>query len=347
MRRILVIISFVFFSNIAFAEEEITPYKFSDAEYNNGFSEYIIPKSSIFTVARSQKNAPDITYYYSKPKHSKEFPIAIFCTGSSSEGSVSSVIHVHRYFLKEFLDLGAALITVEQWGVNNNQPNVDEFMHHYTRTQRLIDHKVVIEYLLKNPPQGWDGKLIFVGVSEGGPLVTALAIDYPNITLATINWCGAGDWNWREELWFFIEDMRVKMLSSIPMHIRIRSYLPSWMPYSVDLHLPKTRSEYDEVMNQTLADPTPEKQLMGMTYMYHADSLNWPKINYEDIKSPYLVVAGGKDSLVKSIDELVDKSRQAGVKITYLRVPDMDHYVRKRQDVLEKSFDWLKKLVHP
>ena len=100
---------------------------------------------------------------------------------------------MHRYFLKEFLDLGDALITLEQWGVNSNQVNVNEFMAHYTRNQRLIDHRSVINHLLKNPPEGWNGKLIFVGVSEGGRLVTALTTEYSGITLATVNWCGAGD----------------------------------------------------------------------------------------------------------------------------------------------------------
>ena len=54
---------------------------------------------------------------------------------------------------------------------------------------------MVINHLLKDPPKGWSGKFIFVGVSEGGPLVTALTAEYADITLATINWSGAGDWN--------------------------------------------------------------------------------------------------------------------------------------------------------
>ena len=346
MRIVAIIISIIFYSNLAFAANEITPYKFSDAEHQNGFPEYKIPESSVFSVARSQNDAPNITYYFSKPKQSKEYPIAIFCSGSESRESVSSIIHVHRYFLKEFLDLGAALITLEQWGVNGNQVNVDEFMQHYTRTQRLIDHRTVINHLLKNPPKGWNGKLLFVGVSEGGPLVTALTAEYPDITLATVNWSGAGDLSWREELWAFLVGMRDEMLNSIPWHIKIRSYLPSWMPYSVNLHLPKTRIEYDEVMDKTLTNPTPEKELMGMTYMYHADALNWPEIDYKELKSPYLVVAGDKDTLIESSDEFVRKAKQAGANITYLRVDGMDHYVRKRQDILDQSFEWLKKLVH-
>lgn len=79
--------------------------------------------------------------------------------------------------------------------------------------------------------------------------------------------------------------------------------------------------------------------------MYHADALNWPKADYKQIKSPYLVVAGAKDTLIKSSDTFVEKAKQAGVNITYLRVSDMDHYVRKNQDILDQSFEWLRQLI--
>ena len=345
MRIAAILIGMIFYSNLAFAAEGITPYKFSNAEYKNGLPEYNIPESSVFSVARSQKNAPNITYYFSKPKQGKKYPIAILCTGSSSRKSISSVIHVHRYFLKEFLDLGVALITLEQRGVNGNQINANEFMQHYTRSQRLIDHRAVINYLLKNPSEGWNGKFIFVGVSEGGPIVTKLTSEYADRTLATINWSGAGDWSWREELWAFMVGMRDEMLSSVPWYIKMRSYLPNWMPYSVNLYLPKTRVEYDAVMDKTLTNLTSEKELIGMTYMYHADALNWPETDYKNLKSPYLVVAGDKDTLIRSSDEFVRKAEQTGVNITYLRVHGMDHYVRKRQDILDKSFEWLKKVI--
>ena len=139
--------------------------------------------------------------------------------------------------------------------------------------------------------------------------------------------------------------MRDEMLNNIPWHIKIRGYLPSWMPYSLNLYLPKTRAEYDEVMDKTLTEPTSKKELMGMTYMYHADALHWPEIDYKNLKSPYLVVAGDKDMLIKSSDAFVHKAKHAGANITYLRVAGMDHYVRKHQNILDQSFKWLKKII--
>ena len=332
--------------NLALAADDITPYKFSDAECQHGLPEYKIPESSVFSVARPQENAPNIIYYFSKPKQVEEYPIAIFCSGSETRESISSVIHVHRYFLGEFFNLGVAVITLEQWGVNGNQVNANEFIKHYTRTQRLTDHREVISHLLKDPPKGWNGKFIFVGVSEGGPLVTALTAEYADITLATINWSGAGDWNWREELWTFLVGMRDEMLNNVPWHIKVRGHLPSWVPYSVNLHLPKTKPEYNQVMDKTLADPTSEEEFMGMTYMYHADALNWPEVNYKKIRSPYLVVTGDQDTLIQSSDEFVKKAKAGGAQVTYVRVTGMGHYVRKRQDILDQSFEWLRNVIN-
>ena len=48
------------------------------------------------------------------------------------------------------------------------------------------------------------------------------------------------------------------------------------------------------------------------------------------------------DSIIASCDLFVYNARQADVSITYLRIDDMDHYIRKRPDVIEQSFDWLK-----
>jgi pimeloyl-ACP methyl ester carboxylesterase len=326
--------------------DEITPYKFSSTVLEKkNFLNYRVPKSSKFSIPQHQENDPNITFYMSKPKHKNKFPIVILCGGSSTENSINSIIHLHRYFLQEFLDLGVGLITVEQWGVSDDKVNPSRFIQYYTTTQRFLDHKTVINHLMSNPPTGWNGKFIFVGISEGGALVTRLTTEHPNITLATLNWSGANEWNWREELWEFLEGMRNSMLSQLPWHVRIRGKLPRWFPYSIDIRLPKTRDEFDQIMNQTLKNPTYKKQFVSMTYKYHADMLTWPKNDYQKIKSPYLLVAGAKDTLIKSSDDFARAAQKAGVKITYLRVPDMDHYVRRRSDILDKSFNWLRDII--
>ena len=314
---------------------EITPHRFTDEEMRNGGPLYEIPKSSRFTASR--KDGPDIVYYLSKPK-SDSYPIAILCGGSTSKNDISSIIHLHRYLLKEFIDLGAGVLTVEQWGVDGNKVNADEFMQYYTRTQRLLDHRTVIEALKKNPPVGWNGKIILFGASEGGLLVTTLTTDFQDSVIATINWSGAGDWSWREELWVFVE----KLLSENPDCHDHKLKLKD-CPCMEDV---ATRERYDAKMDETLDNPTADKEFLGMTYLYHADAQKFPEYDYAKMKSPFLVVSGTLDSLIKSSDAFVEKATEAGAKITYHRVDDMDHYVRKNPKAVEQTFDWLAKQLN-
>jgi pimeloyl-ACP methyl ester carboxylesterase len=83
-------------------------------------------------------------------------------------------------------------------------------MAHYTRSERLKDHQLIIEHLKLNPPKGWNKKFVLLGVSEGGPLVTRLTEVYPNDVLATLDWSGTGDWPWQQELWTFTQKLLVE-----------------------------------------------------------------------------------------------------------------------------------------
>ena len=312
--------------------KQITPYKFTD----NFRPSYTIPASARFTTKRLDVNAPDIVYYFSRPSASK-YPIAIICGGSSSKDDIGSIIHFHRYFLKEFMGLGVGVLTVEQWGVDGSKVNKHEFMEHYTRSQRGQDHRAVIEHLKLNPPTGWNGKLILLGVSEGGPLITSLTAAYPEITIATINWSGAGDWSWREELWVFVQKLSTEN-PLCPHNTKLNNC-------STCLDVITSRNRYDACMDATIDNPTADQYFFNMSYKYHADAQHYPPPSYEKIRTPFLVVAGAQDTLIQSSDAFVKKAKSAGGNITYLRVPDMDHYVRKRPDIVQASFEWLEDVL--
>ena len=232
------------------------------------------------------------------------------------------------------MDLNVAVLTVEQWGVDGNKINEKEFMAHYTRKKRLQDHQAVIARLKSNPPKGWNGTLVFLGVSEGGPIVTTLTTLHSDITIATINWSGAGDWSWREELWLFLQKLRAEN-PECPHNTKLH-----------DCHLCvkefTSRKHYDERMNATIKNPTFEKYFLNMTYKYHADALQYPSPDYQKIRTPFLVVTGKRDTIIQSSDEFVQKAKKMGANITYLRIANMDHYIRKRPDVIQQSFEWLK-----
>ncbi len=80
----------------------------------------------------------------------------------------------------------------------------------------------------------------------------------------------------------------------------------------------------------------------GMTYFYHADAFQKPPIDYSRIRSPFLVVEGTEDSTIESCDQFVQKAIEAGALIIYFRIDGMDHWIRKRPDVIDRSFEWLK-----
>lgn len=296
--------------------------------------QYNIPPAIRFTVQRENNESP-VVYYFSAPESvDKSYPILVLCDGSTSKGDIGSVFFIRNYFIEKVELLQVGYLTVEKWGVDGNQINEEEFWNHYTRSQRLKDHMKVIRHLEEHPPAGWNGELIFVGVSEGGPLVTGLSIMCPN-TAATINWSGAGDWNWADELWQFFDHWKKNSF-----WMRLYDAIPRWMPFSSDI--PSTRLEFDALVQEIIANPAPDLRMGGMTYLYHADAFQTPPIDYSKIKTPFLVVAGAEDSIIDSCDQFVQKGMDAGAPITYFRVDGMDHYIRKRPDIIDKSFEWLK-----
>ncbi|MBA3239485.1 MAG: hypothetical protein H0T62_14240 [Parachlamydiaceae bacterium] len=295
--------------------------------------EYNIPSSIRFTIER-EENALPIVYYFSPPDTAQDYPILLLCEGSSSKGDVDSVYFIREYFAERIQSFQAGYLTVEKWGVDGNQIDEKEFWGHYTRSQRLEDHLKVIEHLKEHPPTGWNGKFIFIGVSEGGPLVTDLSTMYSN-TIATINWVGAGDWGWADELWQFFESWKQRSF-----WIRLYDSIPRCFPFSWDI--PPTRQEFDALVEHIIRNPTPNESMGGMTYLYHADAFLKSPIDYSKIRSPFLVVKGTADSDIASYDQFVHKAIEAGAPITYFRIEGMDHWLRKRPDVIDQSFDWLK-----
>lgn len=296
----------------------------------------MIPSSSRFVISRKDDSVtPPIVYYFTKPQKER-YPIVILCGGSTSKDCIGSIIHLHRYFLEEFLQLGVGLITLEQWGIDGNNVDPQMFLSHYTVSQRLNDHQTFINHLLSNPISGWNGRLILVGVSEGGPLVTVLTQRYSDTVCATINWCGASDCSWDQQLWDFLVYMR----RHGPWWFKLWDILPNWMPLSTKL--PKTKKNFDQKMQEVVQDASVKKEFMGMTNAYHANALQWPLHDYTTIKTPFLVVTGSEDPNIVASDCFVKKGKAAGMPITYLRVDGMDHYVRHRPDIIAQSFLWLK-----
>ena len=295
-------------------------------------ADYNIPPSIRFTLDREPRTSP-IVYYFSKPDPIQTpYPILIICDGSLSKNNLTSVLFMrqHPALASKIEPLNVGCLTIEKWGIDGNESNEEEFWQHYTRSQRLNDHLRVIHHLQKHPPVGWNGKILLLGASEGGPLVTDLSILCQNV-IATIVWSGAGDWSWADELWQFMQNLKQD-----PLWSEMQPSLDS-----LNTPFPETREEFDVLVETIKAHPTADQRMCGMTYRYLADAFQWSFVDYDKIQAPFLVVTGTEDSIIASSDLFVQKARDAGAPITYFRIDGMDHYVRKRPDVIDQSFEWL------
>ncbi|MCP4922677.1 MAG: alpha/beta hydrolase [bacterium] len=240
-----------------------------------------------------------------------------------SRDNLVSVIHAHRYFLEEILNTGCALVTLEQIGVSYDKIDANLFFKHYTRTQRYNDHLDTINHFKNNPPENWDGRFVLLGISEGGHVVTQLSEELGDEVIATILWSAAGDHTWEDEVWDFLQEIDV--------------------PKDLEINLPQTRDALHDVFEACLSNPTADEEYLFMTNKYMADAIQYPLPNYEKLSGKkILVVTGANDSLIMSSDTFVEKAREVGVEITYHRIENMDHYIRLRPDVYNKTFKWLR-----
>jgi len=46
---------------------------------------------------------------------------------------------------------------------------------------------------------------------------------------------------------------------------------------------PKTKEDYNNQMNKIILNPVANQEFLGMTYLYHADAIQYPLFNYQNI----------------------------------------------------------------
>lgn len=294
------------------------------------------------TIKREDNSS--IIYYLSTPKKAHStYPLVILCEGSYSMGEpIHSVLRLHKLFLPLLEQAGYALLTVEKWGVGEGKVNQSVFHEHNTRSQRIEDHQTVLNYLKKSSfvqasesqqDGGWNGKYVFIGGSEGGDIITALTIINSDSTVATINYAGMGVWGWRNELWSFLQHSQ--------KHSSFVAKLFAWWS-----GLPKTREQYDKIVEEIIKNPTHEKWWLGQTYKYMSDAF-LSKVDWDvfySLKIPMLIVMGSLDPAIDSCDEFVARGTERDMLITYWRMDDMGHNIgKKRPETFAESIAWLMK----
>lgn len=257
----------------------------------------------------------NLIYYLEAPDNVPSFPLLIVLEGSYVyEKGPQSVLGLNRALSRPFLNAGIGVVTMERRGVDG--PTIDSTIYHRfnTPSQRLSDHIRLLEYLQKFPPENWNGQLIVLGSSEGGPIAIKLA--YHVRTSACIILAGCGDQSMQDLIWQIIE--------------AIHSSPSSWSQSVEDwwYQLPSSPESYADWCAMMKAHPDPDKWWFGQTYLYWADALD--QTEYQEflaLDCPILVVAGTKDIECISTDRLVDIAHQLGRDVHYLRIEEMGHNV--------------------
>ena len=255
----------------------------------------------------------------------------VLCEGSyDAGGKTESVLRLHEIFAPLLLPRNLALLTVEKWGVSPNGFDATTFHAHNTRSQRIADHKTVLDALNLS---AWDGSLIFIGGSEGGDVMLELLAHYAPKTRAGINFAGAGAHGWHRELWAWIQQQQLLADGSL-----LTKLMLWWQG------VPKTIIEYEKQTTLICADPTPDKWWLGQTYHCLADAFT-RVVDLEKIytcKVPLLVIMGTKDAGIASCDAFVAQAQQSGMPITYWRIDSIGHSVnRDRPTLFGEVVEWL------
>jgi len=268
------------------------------------------------TILRDRASDQEIIYYISQLDQ-ESYPIVVLCEGSYSAGeAIKSPSGLLKKFLPILKDCNIGLLIVEKRGVNGAQVNENEFHIHNTITQRIADHKQVIDYLVTSKPHGWNGKLVFIGGSEGGDVATALTLIYAEHVIASIMFAGIGLKSRQDEIWD---------------HIQVYRKNASWYEHCFLwwFEIPENRKDFDQQVDSMIQNPDFAKWWYGQTYKYWADAFTRSRetlsSEFYNLKIPIFISIGTADSFIESSDELIKKMKQHNMQVTYHRLQDVPH----------------------
>lgn len=279
------------------------------------------------SAAFAQANEAPL-YYVNYPQTTSTFPYVIFVSGSKCVSSFK--------MFKEQIYLSAkwqaAIAVVEKPGLQQASTACpDSYMKNNTVEKRVEDHLSVVN-VLKNHPN-WDGRIFWVGESEGGVVVSLAAPKVLESSGAVLLASGGG----------------------IPLSDEL-VLLTKKFKHS----FPNNEALIKQKINEIENEPTPQKKWLGFTNTYKwwasffrvrpLDSLLMSEF-------PIYLAAGGKDTNVpiESADAISDAFRLANKEnLIYMRYENLDHSWKNEKSktshssqVLGHAFTWLHKQIKP
>lgn len=267
-----------------------------------------------------------LIYYLENPKNVK-YPILVAIEGSLNINHIQSVLRLHKKIAKPMLDIGIGVMSLERRGIDGEKIEKNIVHRFNFPSQRLTDHVFCIKNLLKNPTENWNGKIIFLGGSEGGPISIKLShIFNPEACIAIV---GCSDLSFKDYIWEFI---KLKFKNS---------------KLSKKSGLPSCYEDYNDWCEYMKNNPDPNKFWFGQSFLYWADALDQTEYReFLSLKCPSLIIAGSKDTACFATDRLIKKAYNNNQKITYLKIEKMAHNaLDPKYKVMDKIVKFLKEKV--
>lgn len=147
---------------------------------------------------------------------------------------------------------------------------------------------------------------ILVGHSYGGPVITRMAIDYPELVEGLIIVAGSVDPELEKTKWF-----------QIPVHYKILSWILPKQLYSTNEEIIALKKEL-EIM----------------------------KPFWANITKPVSIIQGGKDTLVPKENATFAKERLINAPVNMVEIPEMNHFVPwNSPQLIRKEMDRISSLV--
>lgn len=250
-----------------------------------------------------------ITYRVHTPGSLTPQPLVVMLHGSTCRSNASRFT-----WTKELLkNSGYALLGLEKPGIHGPLKDghcPQEYLERNTITQRIADHKTVIGKLATDL-QNWNGRIIWVGGSEGGMVAGLLAAQSAR-TQAVVMLVSAGGMS-------FADEMRI----TLPRLYRKHGV--------GEAELRKLMSDFERTLIEIRQNPTSLQSFLGNTntYRWWAAIMDVVVVDHLFEKDfPMLLVHGTADESapIEAADAFAEKfADYAKTNLTYFRYEGLDH----------------------
>jgi dienelactone hydrolase len=289
----------------------------------------------IMTRTASRDDSSHISYYLIQHSHDAD-TLLLILQGSDCNSvlNIDSILFDYKNVWPE-----ADLLLIEKYGIDSKlKYSTDparkdcpaQYLEKDSPAQRVADIKVVLDTVRK---EGQYKRFILLGGSEGAVIANLVTADVDYID-ATISFNGGGRW--------FIDDVSHSIAAE---HKNIEA----------------ARKEIDGFKGFTkhvLNSKPFELEVSGHGYYWWHQMLSIDQLDtLQNIKSPLLIVQGGRDTSVspQKTDELMQRLKKLGKSnIEYRRYEELDHGFKdsdgksQRKEVVSDMNMWLKsKLSNP